>query len=61
MLIKIRYPGYVSVLISFVFCSSIINEFEIQFSQRIPGVGPGPNLIETLKYASEGDSGHAPP
>ena len=31
MLIKIRYPIYVSVLISFVFCSWIINEFEIYY------------------------------
>ena len=29
MLIKIKYPNYISVLISFVFCSWIINEFEI--------------------------------
>ena len=29
MLIKIRYPNYGSVLISFVFCSWIIDEFEI--------------------------------
>ena len=29
MLIKTRYPNYVSVLIAFVFCSWIINEFEM--------------------------------
>ena len=32
MLIKIRYPNYVSVLISFVFYSWIVNEFEIDMS-----------------------------
>ena len=38
MLIKIRYPNYVSVLISFVFCSWIINEFEILRSNTEKGV-----------------------
>ena len=31
MLIKIRYPNTVSALISFVFCSWIVNEFKIYY------------------------------
>ena len=37
MLIKIRYPNHVSVLIVFVFCSWIINAFEINISKQYVG------------------------